>query len=366
MTKTVKFEVATIADAIAKANRVAPSNGAAFDRAQGIVIQLDPSESTSTVLVKATDLEVTLRMEVNCFEMGDEPVRWRVPAKMIHGLISTMPLSSGSTVEFLDIGDGNVYMKSGKTKSKLRQIVTEYPEIPLFDPNALVAAPNLAARLAQVAWATDKKGTGVLSGVHLDGKSLYACDRANAVVVPCEVPLDKPITAPLTEVSSVIKNTGEVAVGGSEFKLILMPDPYTQATCVLYAEAYPNVGKLIEQAKPDKEITFSASPLLAMLDRTQVLMRDERLPATNIEIGDGYLKMSVSTDAGTVIDELEVVGGAMGEPMKISFKPDVLKNAINASGRSEVKLQYGPTALSPLILSDDNDFKSLMMPMRGS
>jgi DNA polymerase III sliding clamp (beta) subunit (PCNA family) len=366
MTKSATFEVATIADAIAKANRVAPTNGSSFDRAHGIVVELDPSKSTSTCIVKATDLEVTLRLELSVLSMGDEAATWRVPSKMLHGLISTMPIGSGSTVEFLDVGDSNLYMKCGKTKSKLRLVASEFPEIEVFDPAPLVVAPGLATRLSQVAWATDKKGSGILSGVHIDGSHLIGCDRASAAVVPCVVQLDAPVTAPLTEVAQIIKNTGEVAIGASDSRLRIMPDDHTQATCVLYAQDYPNVIKLLDAVKADKEFEFSAEPLMAMLDRTQVLMKDERLPATNIEIGDGYLKMSISTDAGTVIDELEIVGGSVGEPLRISFKPDVLRNAINASGRPTLKVRYGPGALDPLVLSDDSDFRALMMTMRVS
>jgi len=361
MSKSATFEVTTLADAVAKANRVAPSKGAAFDRAQGIVIDIDPAR-TEQVIVMSTDLEVTIRMVVNAISIGDEPAFWRVPAKLLHGLLSSMPSNTGAHIDLLDTGDSHLYLKSGKTKGKLRQIVSGYPIVDAFDTNDIVMAPQLAARLAQVAWATDKRGTGVLAGVHMDGEYLYACNRASAAIVPCKVDLSSPVTAPLTEISQIIKNTGEVGVTATGTKLQLMPDDHTQATCVLYEDEYPKILPLLDRAPLEWEFTMPTEPIMSMIDRTLVLMNEERLPSTNVEIGDGYLKMSMSTDAGLVVDEMEITGGNP-EPLKVSFSPDQLRAALNASGRPKVKVQYGPTGSSPFLITDDNDFRALMMPM---
>jgi hypothetical protein len=50
------FENATIADSIAKASRVAPTKGEAFDKASGILMTLDPEEKTVTL--RSTNLMV--------------------------------------------------------------------------------------------------------------------------------------------------------------------------------------------------------------------------------------------------------------------------------------------------------------------
>jgi DNA polymerase III sliding clamp (beta) subunit (PCNA family) len=361
MTRRAVFEVTTLADAVMKANRVAPTKGAPFDRAAGIVIDVDPYRA-ETVLVMATDLDVTLRMSVSPLEIGDEAVVWRVPNKLIHGLLGSLPMNTGAKIELLDTGDHNLYMKSGKTKGKIRLIVGSYPSIEEFPTSDMLTAPSLAARLAQVAWATDKRGTGVLSGVHMDGEYLYACNRASAAIVPCTVPLEAPVTAPLTEVSQIIRNTGEVSIRATSTKLHLMPDPYTQATCVLFMDAYPKIEPLLTKAPLEHEFEMACEPIMAMIDRTMVLMKEERAVATNIEIGDGYLKMSMSTDAGLVVDELEIKGGTP-EPLKVSFSPDQLRSALQASGRPNVTVKYGPTHKDPFLISDDGGFRALMMPI---
>jgi DNA polymerase III sliding clamp (beta) subunit (PCNA family) len=367
VSKKAVFEVPTLADAISKANRVAPTKGASLDRAAGIVIEVDPYNVNEPVLVKATDLEVTIRQHVNVLEMGDEAVTWRLPASLLHGIMSTLPMGSGNHVKLWDTGDSNVYFQCGKTKAKLRQIGGDYPAIPAFDPALLVPAANLAQRLAQVAWACDGRGSGgVLSGVHMDGDFLFACDRASLAMVPCVVPVDRPVTAPLSDISAIIKNTSEVSIRASDRRLELMPDPYTQASSILFVEEYPNVKGLIRDTHTH-ELTVNSAAMLATLERTLVLVKSERLPTTTITIGDAFLKMEMDVpEVGKVVDEIEVIGGSTGEPFVMAFSPQTLKESLHASGRPTVTIQYGPDALSPVKLKDDAGFFSLLMPRKVS
>lgn len=366
--KNAIFEVATLADAIAKANRVAPTKGASFDKAAGIVIDVNPAVNDA-IVVRSTDLQVTIRIVVNYLEIGDEAATWRCPARLIHGLLASLPPASGSTIELRDTGDGYLYMKCGKTKGKLLQIVGSYPLVATFDAHGMETATSLSDRLSQVAWATDKRGTGVLSGVHLDGEYLYGFDRANMAMVPCKVPLVEPITAPLSEIAAIIKNTGEVQVRATQYRFEIMPDPHTQASCVLYEEPYPKLRALVERSlaklqatdTPSTKIQMDSESLLGMIDRTLVLMKDERLESTIIEIGETYFKMIMTTGAGTVIDEVEITGGGT-DPFRVSFSPETLRSAVMASGRPVVSLTYGPTPKDPVQVTDDQNFVALMMP----
>lgn len=361
--KKAIFEVATLADAVSKANRIAPTKGAAHDRAAGIVVEVDP-DSLEPVVLKSTDLDVTFRMVVNVLEMGDEKVTWRVPSQLFNGIMSTLPVGQSSTVRLAENGDGNVYFLCGKTKAKLRLIVAEYPTWQPFSTNDLATVPGLARRLTQVAWATDQKGSGILGGVHIDGEFLYGCDRANLAIVPCKVPVDRPVTAPLTDIASLIKNTSEVAMRAGVERIELMPDAWTQTTCVLFGGEYPNVRNLLNRTKPIGEVLIQTEELVAALDKMLVLVKSERYPTTTIKIGDGsvYLEMEVP-DVGKIADEIDAVGGETGgTQFIITFSPDCLKNALMASGREKVTIKYGPTNLSPIIVEDDNEFMALMMP----
>jgi DNA polymerase III sliding clamp (beta) subunit (PCNA family) len=362
--KKAVFEVAALQDAIAKANRIAPTKGAAHDRAAGIVIEVNPA-SLEAVVVKATDLDVTFRMNVNVLELGDESVTWRVPSQLMYGVVSTLPIGQQHTVSLRDNGDGNLYFLCGKTKAKLRLITGDYPSWEPFETQDLATVPSLARRLQQVAWAVDGRGTGVLSGIHLDGENLIACDRTNMAMVPCIIPLDEPVTAPLSEVASLIKNTSEVTMRATKSHVELMPDSWTQTTCILYRDPYPDIKNMMSKYHQTGEILVVGEELTSALDKMLVLVKSERMPTTTIRIGDGsmYLEMEVP-DVGKIADEIEVVGGEPTDPFVVSFSPNSLKMALGASGREKVTIKYGPNSLSPIVVCDDNQFFALMMPIR--
>lgn len=364
MTKKAVFEVATFVDAVKKANRVAPTKGSALDRSAGIVIEVDPNLS-ERVVMKATDLEVTLRMVVNALEVGDEACRWRIPSRLLFGIINTLSIASGNQIELVDTGDGEIYFRCGKTKAKIRQIRGDYPLIGSFDASQLDTVDGLSQRLNQVAWATDRQSKSILSGVHMDGTRLVACDRSRLAIVPCAVPVSEPITAPLWELAAVIRNTQEVAIGADENRVLLMPDDYTQATSVLLKGDYANFEPLLVD-KTEHELTVPCEALSTVLDRTLVLAKEERETSTNITFGDGCVTVDMQSEIGKVVDELEIEGGHTGEPLKMRFDAEMLRKAIDASGRPRLKIRYGPHALAPVRITDDDGFFVLMMPMAGA
>lgn len=363
--KRATFEVPTLADAVFKAHRIAPTKGTAFDLAAGLVVRVNPSDIDETVVIESTDTEVTFRQTISVLEVGDEPATWRIPSALLNGFMRTLPMGSGSTIQLAENGDGNIYFKSGKTKAKLRLIeYGNYPIIEKFDPMMLAPVPGFAQRLAQVAWATDNKSTDVLAGVHMDGEYLYGCDRQVLAIVPCKVPVDRPVTAPLAELSGLIKNTSEVRLRAEEHRLQIMPDDYTQATSILFVREYPDVRKLLKEEFTG-ELTVNCEALIMALERMLVLTKSERIPITSIEIAPGCMKLEMEApDVGKIADELDILGGDVS--IRMLFTPDNLKGALTASGSKEVKIEYGPTPLSPVRVTDTNQFMSLLMPRHGT
>lgn len=317
------------------------------------------------VTVMSTDLDVTFRTTITALEIGQEPFTWRLPSTLLSGIMSTLPIGSGNQMLMLQ-KENEVRFKAGKTKAKLNMILGNYPIIPSFDPKSHEMAVGLANRLKQVAWAVNTKSVDILSGVHLDGEYLYGCDRTRLALVPCVVPVDRPVTAQLTAVASTLRNTADVGVRATETKLELSPDSHTQVTSRLIEGDYPDVRRLLRDDYTG-EVTIQADVISSVLDRMLVLAKNERSTATSIIISNGSMEMSMdSTDVGTVVDEFDVVGGEAGESFRLKFDSASLRSAINASGRPQFKIRYGaPTAGSkkPIELSDDTDFRAILMPM---
>lgn len=359
------FETATLVDAIAKANRVAPVKGAGADMAAGIVIVVDPLSLTEQVVVMATDLEVSFRQVVSVLEVGDEPATWRVPAGLCHGLMGTLNMESGSQTMIADNDGVYLHFRSGKTKAKLRLIVGEYPKIPTYKPQDLPIVQNLAKRLKQVSWATRKKGDGILSGVHMDGEYLVATDASKSAIVPCVVPIEHPVTAPLADIASLIKNTGEVRMRARDTYLEVSPDIYTQTTSRLLAgQDYPNFRQILDYDKYNGSVTVNAESLKSALERMLVITKAEKMPVTTIKIGLNVMHLEMEEpEVGKIADEIECTGGST-EEFLMSFTPQNLADAVNASGRPTVILDYGPTSHNLVRVRDDNEFVSVLTPRR--
>lgn len=361
----VTFEVSTIVDAIQRAARVAPTKGSALDKAAGIVIQGDPHALGDPVTVMATDLDVSFRTTITALEMGTEPFMWRLPSTLLNGIMGTLPIGGGNQMLMLQHND-EVRFRAGKTKAKLNMIMGNYPLFAPFDASAHKPATGLAGRLKQVAWAVNNRSVDILSGVHLDGEFLYGCDRTRLALVPCVVPVDRPVTAQLTAVASTLRNTSDVGVRATETKLELSPDNHTQVTSRLIEGDYPNVRRIMRDDYTG-EVTIQSDVISSVIDRMMVLAKNERSTATSIIIGDGHMEMSMdSADVGTVVDEFEVVGGETGEPFRMKFDSASLRSAINASGRPQFKIRYGAPSMGnkkPIELSDDTDFRAILMPM---
>lgn len=357
------FEVATLADAVSKANRIAPTKGSAADRAAGIVVRVDPSQP-EPVLVIATDTEVTIRQNVTPIELGDEAVEWRVASNLFDGILRSLPMTSGSLVSLRDNGDGFLYIICGKKKARLTLFVGNYPIVPRFDPTNLTEVSGLARRLTQVAWAAETKNEGaILTGIHIDGEHIIAHDRANLAMVPCVVKLDEAVTAPLTDIAALLKNTSEVHMRASKNHLELMTDAYTQTTSILYRQEYPPVKRLLSQFKFPHTFMVGVGPLKAALELMLVLVKAERFPKTTLHIGKNKMKLEMEVpQVGKIADEIEIEGGS-DELYVTTFSPESLLAAINASGYSKVSMDYGPDPKnSPLRVHDLDGYEAYLAP----
>ncbi len=362
--KKVIFEVATIADAVTKAYRVAPNKGREFELAQGIILDIDPLRFGEQSVVMSTDLAVTFRHVVTPLEIGDEQVKWRINAKLFNGIVTTLPTGSGSNVLIAENGDGYLYFICGKSKARLRLIEGDYPFWQPFDPKDLGTVYNFARRLQQVAWCTaDGSVPSALAGVHMDGERLIATNGQAMVMVPCKIPLVKPITAPLNEISAIIKNTSEVALHADDLKVYFMPDSYTQATSVIIELKYPNVNDTVNRFVFDKSFVINVEAFQKALDRMLVLSQHERVPVTTLEIGCGTLKLEMEvSEVGKIADEIDIIGGQPdGEaPIRILFTPQLLLNSISNACIPSILIEY-KDSMYPIKITNGDEYTCLVM-----
>lgn len=369
-TKKIVVEAATLADAVQKASRVAPTKGSAFDRFAGIYIEVtDEMMSSHPVVVRATNGDVTYQQRVGALEY-DGPAQWRIPAPIIAGFLTSIPLDGGRTITFIDKEeDKSIRIVAGKVKAKFNMIVGEWPIFPdLEDPATFASASDFSQKADQVVWATHASTTP-LSGVHLTGEKLLACDKFKMARIPCVVPLDKPTTVPLRELSRLLANGTDVKLRAIGSKLYIMLDPETQATTTIYTENYPDVEVLVRNNYSGK-ISFSRQELLDAIGTQLVLVKGDRYPKLNLKMlsdGDAGVSLTLDMDVpdvGRLQDSIDCKGTVDTGDFEMFIHPVWLQDGLNGTKADRVEMQFGPTALDSVYITDDKGYETVVSAIR--
>jgi DNA polymerase III sliding clamp (beta) subunit (PCNA family) len=352
---TISFETAQLADALGKANRLAPLKGAAFDKAAGFLLDVNPV--TKVMTIRATDLDCTYLQHVPAVSGKGDPTTWRLPSTLFAGMVQSLPLGNDSTVMLTDRGDGFIRLKSGKWMAKLNTLKPEeFPDIPEFDDTDMTPATEFATKVEQVSWATDPK-SAVLAGVHMDGTRLIGCNTYALAVVPCEVEIAGPTTVPLASLATILKNATDVKIRSVEKALQIGLDAETQATTRLIEGSYPQVDKVMREDFVGS-VTVGKQAFLDALNRMLVLVRTDRMPAIELLFdGTGIVKMltfDMEVDqVGRMQDTIDVSGDWDGE-CALHVKPQMLVDAVSHSRDDTVVIAFG----------HEDQFKSKKLPIR--
>lgn len=364
----VTFENATIQDVISKAARIAPSKGAAMDKAAGIHIEVTV---LNQVIVRATNLEVTYMEVIDTLSIeGMAPREWRLPSVVLDGICSKLPIASGKTVTIDDEdGDSAVKIVSGRMRATVRLIDTSYyPIWDAFDDTQLETVTDFAKRISMVSWAVAKQGDPPLIGVHLTGTHVAATDHYKVAIAPLEAgPIYKPVTIPASVFTSLSKNLGDVRIGMEDQHLLIMPDAATQIRTVVYGNEYPPVLNVFKRNE-DALITLRRQGLLEIIERAMVMGQRDRTPLLKMIVGlEEIAVMMTDKEIGLLGDVIEVPGYASHDRMTICFTPDNLTAAITNAPNDEITIHYMSTnPLKPVRIDGGSGYEVLVMPRKES
>lgn len=353
------FENATIADAIGKAVRVAPTRGSSFDKANGILF----SVRDGVVSVRATNLEVFYHEVVDAVEVEGEG-QWRLSSVMLGGFMNKLAIGSSRTITLEDVGTA-VVAKSKNTTARFRMLPAQYfPEWQVFDPTELVPVAGFAERLQQVSWAADEKSVP-MSGIHLTGEEMCATNRYRIALAPLEIPgLEEPITVPTSIFDPIMKVLGEVKLGVSGGHLLLMPDEQTQITAVIYGDEYPPIMKVVKRDQP-ASIKFNKTEVIEKIDMSQVFAGSNRMPKMTMIIGREQLAIMLAEADHLFGDVVDIPGQAIHARMNIDFTPRSIMEAINASPSEQVIMHYDPESPGVAVRIDGGSgYEAWVMPRR--
>lgn len=341
----IVLEVATFADAVKKAEMVAPTRGSAFDKAAGIVMEFDPAGVPMATL-RATNLDVFRIEWINTVEMsGDAPVQWRFP-RLFGTIVAGLPIGSGKDL-ILEERGGQVHLTAGRTKAKFNLLNSyDYPAWDPFDPDNMYTVKDLGGRIGMVEWACSRDVVP-LTGVLLDGEYAIATDRYRLCAVPLEIPeLTEPIVVPSGFLSQMLKQTGEVQIGVANGMLQIMPDEYTQIKTVTYGETFPPYGGFFAKTF-DEAVELKKGPLLDIMKRAEAFAGTSDRVGAAIKVFFGKEKIAVvmnNEEVGQLGDVIDVPGFAAHDRIEVKFGARYIIEALDKAPNDQISVHYDRSA----------------------
>jgi DNA polymerase III sliding clamp (beta) subunit (PCNA family) len=365
MTTTVVFETATISEAIRAAEKVAPSKGQAFDKAAGIVLEIEPE--TSTVVVKATNTAIFHMAWVDAVNMEGPSTTWRLPSALFARHMAALPIGSGKEVTFTQNAN-RLHVDQGRIKARFQLMdSSHYPMWGAFDPDDLTTVKDFGGKVSLIEWAADATEIPI-SGFYLDGEYVLATDRYRLAAVPLAISeLTSPVVVPAGLIGSLFRQTGEVQMRVDETQLLIMPDEYTQYRIALFGDKYPNAKRIMEnnRDKPN-HVKLRKSALLEVINRAMNFSGTERIPKLRMFIGGEEIGcMMQDREAGMIGDVLELPGQAVHDKGELSFTPKNIVDALDKCPNEEVDLYYDISKPGALVyINGGSGFEAWVMPRK--
>lgn len=366
----ITFEVATLADAIAKAARIAPSKGPAFDRAGGLLMEINTGIPEMTV--RSTDEVVFFEQRIEAVGAQGSSSIWRIPARLFADVISSLPMTQDSQVELIDRGDEAIRLSCGRIKGRFNRMDPEsFPRFQEYHMSTAHTAHDFATKVEQVSWACDLSSDR-LSGVFVDGKRLVGCSTNALATIPCIVPVAEPVIVPLSSIATILKQASDLRVEAADRKFHMQLDPETKASSVLIEGQYPNVDHV---ARKNFASSFEAhkGSMVDVLDRMLNLIRQDRQPRLRVEISNAGMLQELVFDVdvpgiGRMMDSVDIVTDFDGS-FEMLMTPANLHKAVSNAKSDKIKIYFGhpdPTKMdkSSIMIEDDSTgYQCWTMPL---
>ncbi|MGI8861698.1 MAG: DNA polymerase III subunit beta [Gaiellaceae bacterium] len=316
----------------------------------------------------STDMEISLRASIAGELSGEGGVV--VPGRLLTDLARLLP--DDSVTLAYEEGDGVLSITSGSHASRLNVYSAEdFPRLPPTDiPLHTIAAPALLATIEKVARAASRDEsrpvlTGILVRFEGDQLVMAATDSYRLAVKETQLEesgpeLDAIIPArALQELARLAGSADEVRLGVHENHVIFSAGDVWLTSRRIDGQ-FPNYKQLLPETF-EAEITTAREPLLEVIRRAGVLA--QRNAPLRLRFAEGELAVSAQTqDVGEAHESIPI--DYAGEVLEIGFNPDFLRDGLEAVNGETVQLKLINPLRPGLIVSPDERFSYLIMPIR--
>jgi DNA polymerase III subunit beta len=319
--------------------------------------------------LSATDMEISLRTPLEAEVASEGAVV--VPGKLLAELARLLPGEEVS-IEHRQ-GEGVVEIVSGAAAYRIHTYNAEdFPRLPDPTGTTMVAIDaeavlETAAKVSRAASRDESRPvlTGIL--VRFEGANLVmaATDSYRLAVKETSMPgpgpeLDAIVPArALMELSRVAQDASDLQLGLQENQVLFASDGILLTTRRIEGQ-FPNYHQLLPESF-ESEVTLPRDELLEVVRRVSVMA--QRNAPLRLRFAEGELTVSAQTqDVGEAHESLPVEYA--GEPLEIGFNPDFLRDGLEAVAGDTVLLKLINPLRPGLIVSPDESFWYLIMPIR--
>lgn len=347
-------------DCVQKAAVVAPSKaGAAFDKAAGIVFNINPGV-VPVCVVQATNLDSFYIESIDVVTAEGASTRWRLP-NMLAKVLDAIPKAPGKTVKFTkDPTTGRVKIESGRMRATLGLIdVDFYPEFEMYE-GEFSTTSGVGVRIEQVAWACGKAGTEPLTGVHFTGQHVIATDRYRVARVPLHMPISSPITVPAGMLATILKRNGSVDVGATEHQVVFKVHDGCHVYSAIYASPYPAIEKRVTGFTYDGEVRVRKAEFAGLITLATSVVEGDRMPLLQLIIGRSEIAAFMNGQEAGIGDVLDAPGQASHPRISLYFNPGYLLDAINKAPGDNITFSYQNKneSMQPVKVADGSGYEA--------
>jgi len=353
---------------------------------QSVVERRNTIPILSNVRMKVGEGHLSLNatdMDLDIIDRGDadvsQPGETTARAQTLYEIVRKLP--EGSQVEFNSDGEGQLVLKSGRSRFSLPCLPTDdFPvmsggemaytfSLPAAEIRGLIDRTRFAISTEETRYylngiylhAAERNSTKVLRAVATDGHRLASVEGplpATAEGMPGVIVPRKTVG----ELRKLIDETvDDVVVDLSETKIRFTFDSVI-LTSKLIDGTFPDYERVIPVGN-DKEMVVKCKSFAEAVDRVSAIS-NEKSRAIKLALTSGTLVLSASSpESGTATEELEV--DYQGEDVEIGFNSSYLLDITRQIEGDSARFTLADAA-SPTILSetDDNSALYVLMPMR--
>ena len=349
-------------EALQRATNVAPTKGAGFDKAGGIMFRTRGTE----LWVQATDLEHTFFQKMPATIDLDQ-YDFRIYPH-IAKFVASLPMTSDQEVRFHiddDTGRIEIQYRKSPTKLKVPTVMGEYPRIDWHEYDDMDDAFELSGKLASVAWATEDSAQGVLSGVRIDGEWIEAMCSKQMARTMCKVKTDEPVIAVVKSLTNLIAQGSWVRIKAMEGRVVIALDEFSQITSTTVLGAWPNLAERIDKLDLPHGFVVNRQRLLDALGRVTAFTVGDRFPRINFKVSTDRITMGL-TDAkdGDITDVISLTSRTGTEEVEFCFNPVWMQQAIDTFPGAEVQVRFLNEKMPIRLMEPMTSYNALIMGLR--